>query len=712
MAHMQAGAGADGEAASVFSGGGIAGDVLRATDWAATPLGPVKAWPMSLKAVVRAILNTHQATCLFWGPDLVNLYNDGFIPILGEKHPAAMGQRARDCWSDAWPVVGGLLADVVTRGQAVLFTEMLVPIVRRGQLQDAWWNYSYSPVFDDAGAVAGVLVVATETTAEVAGRKLLEAAKLEADLARQEMHAVFMQAPLPMALLKGPDHLFTLVNEPYRALVNRDVEGMTLGEAFNDEEVGYYRPFLDRVYQTGEATVLQEALLRLPDRDGTVRDRFIDVGYHAYRLAEGSVGGVLAIIHDVTAKVGARMHQASLRAAAEAASVAKDEFLAMVSHELRTPLNAILGWSRMLVDSADARLLQRGLAVIERNASAQSKLIEDILDVSRIVTGKVVIDARRVQLSNVVHNAVESVRPAAEAKRIHVDVTLEEMNVDLIADEDRLQQVVWNLLSNAVKFTPSGGEVRVTARRESSRVSIRVDDSGVGIAPAFLPHVFERFRQHDASTTKRFAGLGLGLAIVRHLVELHGGTVEARSEGVGHGATFEVSLPIRAIEPQREGTSMPARGATASSATDRIAKDTLEGVHVLVVDDEDDARDLLVTVLQAAGASVTEAPSAAVAMAVLASSSISVIVSDIGMPSVDGYTFIERLRSEATAMRHVPALALTAFARAEDRNRAVAAGFQEHVAKPVDPVVLVKKVAALARRYIESRPQATPSIPK
>jgi CheY-like chemotaxis protein len=311
-----------------------------------------------------------------------------------------------------------------------------------------------------------------------------------------------------------------------------------------------------------------------------------------------------------------------------------------------------------------------------------------------------------VQLSNVVYNAVESIRPAAEAKQIRIDVTLEEMNVDFIADEDRLQQVVWNLLSNAVKFTPSGGEVRVNARRESSRISIRVEDSGVGIAPAFLPHVFERFRQHDASTTKRFAGLGLGLAIVRHLVELHGGTVEARSEGVGHGSSFEVSLPIRAIEPRREGASMPARGATPISEAHKIAKDTLEGVHVLVVDDEDDARDLLMTVFRDAGAAVTEASSAAVAMAVLASSSISVIVSDIGMPSVDGYTFIQRVRSETTARRDVPALALTAFARAEDRKRAVAAGFQEHVAKPVDPVVLVNKVAVLARLYLESREPA------
>jgi len=193
--------------------------VLRAVDWSRNPFGPIARWPMSLRAIVRALLGTRQATCLFWGPELINLYNDGFMPLLGEKHPAAMGQRARDCWSDAWPVVGGLLTDVLSQGKAVLFEEMLVPIVRRGRLEDAWWNYSYSPVFDDGGAIAGVLVVATETTGEVAGRKQLASAKLDAELARLELQGVFMQAPLPMALLKGPEHRFTLVNEPYHALV-------------------------------------------------------------------------------------------------------------------------------------------------------------------------------------------------------------------------------------------------------------------------------------------------------------------------------------------------------------------------------------------------------------------------------------------------------------------------------------------------------------
>jgi len=680
-------------------GGGAAGEVLRAMDWSRNPLGPIAQWPLSLRAVVRAMLGTRQATCVFWGPALINIYNDGFMPLLGEKHPAAMGQRARDCWSDAWPVVGTLLADVVSQGKAVLFEEMLVPIVRRGRLEDAWWNYSYSPVFGDGGEIAGVLVVATETTGEVAGRKQLEAAKRDAELARQELQAVFMQAPLPMALLKGPEHCFTLVNDPYRALVARDVQGRTLAEAFTEGEAGYYRPFLDRVYETGEPVALQEAFLRLVDPSGAAVERYIDVGYHPYRDVAGRVTGVLAIIHDVTNKVVARIHESELRKAAEAASRAKDEFLATVSHELRNPLNAILGWSRLLGTSREPGRLEKGLVIIEKNARAQAKLIDDILDVSRIISGKVLLEQRRVELANVIKNAAQAVRPAAAAKGIGLALELADTTVAFVADEDRLQQIIWNLLSNAVKFTPAGGEVRiVAATKDGASVSIRVEDTGKGIAAELLPYVFDRFRQGDASTTKRHAGLGLGLAIVRHLVELHGGTVSARSAGEGRGAVFEVVLPIAAVGPRVPAPEVSAPSEQVSRPR-AVTPGSLAGVHVLVVDDEDDARELLATVLQEAGAFVTAAASVAEALAVLATTAVSVLVSDVGMPVEDGYTFLRRLRAEApVALRQIPALALTAYSRAEDRQRATSAGFQEHAAKPIDPDVLVSTVAALVGR--------------
>lgn len=675
--------------------GGAAGDLLRETDWAATPLGPMRQWPLSLLTMVRALLSTRQATCLFWGPELINLYNDGFVPLLGEKHPQAMGKRARECWSDAWPVVGDMLADVLSRGRAVLFEEMLVPIVRTGRLEDAWWNYSYSPAYDDQGSIAGVLVVATEVTAEVAARKQLEAARFQAELARQELHALFMQVPLPLALLEGSEHRFVLVNAPYRALVSRDVLNRSLSEVFSDDESAHYRPFLDRVYQSGEAVRLHEAPFRTLDVDGVLKERFIDVGYHPYLDAEGTVRGVLAIIHDVTDKVAARTRESELRHSAEAANLAKDEFLAIVSHELRNPLNAILGWARLLVGNSDPARTEKGLAVIERNAKAQAKLIEGILDMSRIVSGKVVLELRRVRLASVIQNAAESVRPAAAAKDIQLILDLDRAHLDFIADEHRLQQVVWNLLSNAVKFTGPGGHVRIRAGQLHSQVSIRVEDTGAGITADLLPHVFDRFRQGDASTTKRHGGLGLGLAIVRHLVELHGGTVKAQSDGVGRGASFEILLPIRAVEPRVPAST----AAPLDDPNDRLPDteaELLTGVRVLVVDDEDDARDLVATVLEQSGAIVSTAASAAEAIATLASTSVAAIISDIGMPLVDGYSLVQHLRSAAPdPMKNIPAIALTAYARAEDRKRAMQAGFQEHVPKPVDPEALVALVAAL-----------------
>jgi signal transduction histidine kinase/ActR/RegA family two-component response regulator len=677
-------------------GGGEAGEVLRSTDWATNPLGPVASWPISLQTMVRAMLNTRQPTCLFWGPSLVSLHNDGFIPLLGEKHPAAMGQPARELWSDAWPVVGELLNGVASRGEAVMFAEMLIPIIRGGVLQDAWWNYSYSPAFDDAGDVVGVLVVATETTEAVAGRKALEAAKRDADRARQEFEDLFAQAPLPMAFLKGEELRFSFVNEPYQRFVGRGVVGRRLAEAFSDDEVGYYLPLLQRVFETGEPMELKETLLRLLNPSGTVEERFIDVNYRAVRDPDGTIKGVLAVIHDVTLPVVARSREHALRKSAERASIAKDEFLALVSHELRTPLNAMLGWARLLDKESDPARLEKGLTVIRRNAEAQSKLIEDILDVSRITSGKVVIESQRVELRRVIENAVDSIRPGAAAKGIALDVAAVDPSIQLVADENRLQQVVWNLLSNAVKFTPAGGKVQLRVEKKRSAVAIEIADNGKGIDAELLPHVFDRFIQGDASTTKRHGGLGLGLAIVRHIVELHGGTVTARSEGEGRGATFHLSLPIRAVMPEQPAAE-PTRDEQIASARSSRGPTSLAGTHILVVDDERDAREMVAEVLEQAGASVTVAASARDALAVLDGGAVDLVVSDIGMPDQDGYKLIEQIRARATGAR-IPAVALTAYAREQERARALAAGFQAHAAKPVDLDVLLRMISELINR--------------
>lgn len=382
--------------------------------------------------------------------------------------------------------------------------------------------------------------------------------------------------------------------------------------------------------------------------------------------------------------------------AAETASRARDEFLATVSHELRTPLTSIIGWIQLLRLEQDPASLAEGLDTIDRNARAQSRLIEDILDFSRINAGKLRLNVQAVDLANVVDAAIDVVRPAADAKEIRIERMLDSEAGHVSGDPDRLQQVVWNLLSNAVKFTPRGGKVQVRLERVNSHCEVAVSDTGEGIAPDFLPFVFDRFSQADSSSTRAHAGLGLGLGIVRHLVELHGGSVQAFSPGLGAGATFVVRVPLlvahdKSSHQLTHRIELPAARETIQQFAD------LSGILVLVVEDNDDSRKLLKTILSRAGARVHAAEDVAMALRIVADSWPDVIVSDIEMPGEDGYSFIRKVRLLEPPDTHVPAIALTAYTRSVDRIRALAAGFQTHMSKPVDPAELVAAVRSLVR---------------
>jgi signal transduction histidine kinase/CheY-like chemotaxis protein len=385
----------------------------------------------------------------------------------------------------------------------------------------------------------------------------------------------------------------------------------------------------------------------------------------------------------------------SARSAAEAANRMKDEFLATVSHELRTPLTAMLGWIWWLRrGSGDAETQARAIETVERNARAQAQLVEDLLDVSRIVTGKLRLDVRSADLGDVIDAAIESVRTAADGKGVLLETRLPETPTPAVVDPDRLQQVVWNLLSNAIKFTPEGGRVEVALEASANEASIVVADTGSGIKPAFLPYVFDRFRQAEASSTRTYGGLGLGLSIVRHLVELHGGTVRAMSAGEGQGTTFTVRLPLRARRaPTQEAGGLSRGGARGVRARAR----TLEGVHVLLVEDAEDTRELVAAVLEQHGATVVAVDSVAGAREALARAMPNVLISDIGMRGEDGYTLIREVRRRTDAMRVLPAVALTAYASADDRRRALREGYDVHVAKPVEPEQLVAMLAELVR---------------
>ncbi len=460
-----------------------------------------------------------------------------------------------------------------------------------------------------------------------------------------------------------------------------------------DEEVG----ILERI-RRGESIDHYETVRRR--KDGTLLQISLTVSPLTDR--NGRIVGASKIAHDISERKQAEAEREQLLASeshalerAEAEARMKDEFLASLSHELRTPLNAIFGWANILRTSDDSVEIAEGLEIIERNARAQTKMIEDLLDMSRIISGKVRLDVQRVDLISVINSTIESVKPMATAKQIRLTSVLDPVAGPVSGDPARLQQILWNLLTNALKFTQKSGRVHVVLERINSQLEISVHDNGRGIAAEFLPYVFHRFRQADASTTREQRGLGLGLAIVKNLTELHGGSVSAKSPGVNKGATFIIALPmVMNVEAD------PNRRHPRTVSHELFAETLhLDGVRVLAVDDEADARHLIKRILSGCGAQVQTADSGEAARRFLREKKPDVLIMDIGMPNEDGYEAIGKVRQLPSEQGgKVPAIALTAFARSEDRRRAILNGFQMHVAKPVEPSELIAMVASLAGR--------------
>lgn len=414
-----------------------------------------------------------------------------------------------------------------------------------------------------------------------------------------------------------------------------------------------------------------------------------------HRNSLGRATRILGITLDITDRRRAEERERQARTEAERMNRQKDEFVATVSHELRTPLTAILGWAQLLRRThGDPDKLDRGLDVIDRNARVLTQLVSDLLDVGRIVSGKLNLEPAQIDLAEVTLSAVELIRPAAQAKGVHLETNIKSLGEPFIGDAARLKQIVWNLVVNAIKFTPPEGLVEVRVEATDGRAIIAVKDTGSGIDPEFLPHLFERFRQQDSSSARAHGGLGLGLAIVKHLVDLHGGRVSAVSEGVGRGSTFTIELPrmstVTTFDPSmRNDVKGPV-----------VPGSSLGGVRVLLVEDEVDTREFVQRVLENSSAKVVSTASAKEALEVLDGAKPDVLVSDIGMPEMDGYTLLQTICAHRGKRREppLPALALTAFARTEDRQRAFEAGFTEHMAKPVDPAKLVTTVARLYQR--------------
>ncbi len=491
-----------------------------------------------------------------------------------------------------------------------------------------------------------------------------------------EIHRLYppdMNAPrgLPQVLRTGTSELYSEITDE-----------MVVGAATDEEHLRLLR-------SVGFSSVMLVPLSAHGRTHGVVTFIAAESG-RRYRQHD------LTLAEDLAGRAAVAIEHARLYLAAQNANRLKDEFLATLSHELRTPLSAILGWAHMLRrDLTDEAMRRHAMEVIERNAYAQKQLIEDILEVSRIVTGKLRVEVRPVELLPIVEAAREAVQPAAEAKGIRLESVYNVEAASVLADPDRLQQVVWNLLSNAVKFTPPGGRVTLRISREGASAEVAVSDTGEGIAPEFLPHVFDRFRQADMGTTRQHGGLGLGLAIVRHLVEMHGGSVSAESEGHGRGSTFTIRLPLRGVEEATQHLKPKGQSAELSEPS-RWSAPSLAGFRLLVVEDEPDTLEVIKLALNRYGAEVTTAGSAYEALEALGRVRPHVLISDIGMPEMDGYALIRSVRAlGAERGGEVPAIALTAYAREQDRRRALDAGFQEHLPKPVEPAALARVIASL-----------------
>jgi len=557
----------------------------------------------------------------------------------------------------------------------------------------SWFLVRISAFTDDHRSIAGAVLSLTNVTA-------LRASVEQAIHEREYTKAIVNTIGQPLVVLAATLKVQTANRAFYETFrVSRtDTEGVDLDVLGNGQwAVPGLRDALNDVVTKGTELQAFEVDAEFP---GIGRRTML---LNARRLARAKSTAPLVLlgIEDVTerrraeaAVVASEQRARALAAEAQAANRGKDEFLATVSHELRTPLTAMLGWTRLLrMGTLGTEAAKRALETIERNVRNQAQLIEDLLDVSRIISGQLRLDEQRLELGTVVQAAVELLRPVAEAKAVHVGVAIDTAACEVWGDAGRLQQVVWNLLSNAVRFTPAGGTVAIRLERRPAEAAIIVADTGAGIRAEFLPHVFERFSQGDGTPARRSGGLGLGLAIVRHLVELHGGTVHAASDGEHRGATFTVTLPRmpEASVTRRDAAPEPHDGAAADVPR-------FDDVRVLLVEDDADIREFLEAVFAGHHAEVRGASSVREALERVQSWRPDVVIADIGLPDEDGFVFIGKLRAWcASEGIHIPAIALTAYARAEDRNRALSAGYDGYLAKPIDPSRVVRLVHKVVR---------------
>lgn len=639
---------------------------MRDHDWLNSPLGRPDSWTQSLRAIVSMMLNSKFPMFVAWGQELGFLYNDAYAHILGNKHPAALGGRFQEIWSEIWADILPIIEQALD-GHAVYYENLPFTMHRRGHDEETWFTFSYSPVRDEDGQVGGMFCACTETTEQV----LAERHRAD-ELTR--LQQLFQQAPGIIAVLRGPNHIFDIANEAYLLLIgHRNILGKPIRDALPELSGQGFFELLDGVYAAGQPYFGNEVSVMLQRKSGfELEERFVNFVYQPTYDHRGTITGIFVEGSDVTESV--KVHRALQKSESElrAANRRKDEFLAMLAHELRNPLAPIATASALLkISPQNEAIVRKSSEVITRQVEHMTDLVDDLLDVSRVTRGLVTLQSEALSLNSVLEVAVEQVRPLVEAKEHRLGVQLSNVDFSVIGDRTRLIQVFSNILTNAAKYTPQHGQIALCVVADNERVKVVVEDNGIGIAPSLLPVIFNLFTQAERSPDRAQGGLGLGLALVKSLVEMQGGRVEAHSDGPGRGSRFTVWFPL--VSCSESLSDLTSENCTRPDSTGRT---------VLVVDDNKDAAETLQLVLEAMGHDVFVAHNSEEALMLAREVSPAVLILDIGLPGMDGYELARHLRAHPVTERST-FIALTGYGQAEDRQKASDAGFDRFLVKPV-----------------------------
>ncbi|PUA29889.1 MAG: hypothetical protein B0W54_04920 [Cellvibrio sp. 79] len=651
-----------------LSGGGEMGQLIREYDWDNSPLGNPVEWAQALKTTIRLMLSSAHPMFIWWGPDLIQFYNDAYRQSIGsERHPHALGQYGEECWEEIWPVIGPQIEQVMQGEGSVWQENHLVPITRNGRLDDVYWTYTYDPIYDAEAPneIGGVLVIVTETT---------EYIQLQQKQAHDEARwrDLFKKSPSFMCTLTGPEHVFEHVNPRYLELVsNRDVLNKTLKDALPEVYAQGFGDLLDEVYETGQTYTGTAVPISLRNHNEEEKTLYLDFVYQPIRDSSGKITGIFVNGSDVTARILSeqRLEEQDRR---------KDEFLAMLAHELRNPLAPIRNASELLLHVSEAGSTTHALGeLIRRQLKQLTRLIDDLLEVSRISQGLLQLQMENVVIDQAIKFAIESTGNTIPEKKLLITYDCTEPDLIVNGDFARLSQSLINIIVNAMKYTEEGGKIDITLKRENHEAVVDIRDNGIGMEPAMLDKVFDLFVQVDHSIDRSRGGLGIGLSIVKTIIGMHGGSVTAASSGLGLGSTFSVRLPLAQL---------------TLSTNETTDKKILPALKILIVDDNIDAANSLAMLLQYVGHQTATVYRGTDALDLLKHQIFDVILLDIGLPDIDGYQVAESIRAD-NARQII--IAVSGYGQAEDINKAKASGFTDHLTKPVSFDDLERKLSEL-----------------